>query len=420
MSAESLWVYADWGAPQEPELMGELTSQRVRGKEVFAFTYAPEWVKNKKSLLLDPNLGHYSGTQYPPNHLGNFGVFTDSAPDRWGRMLMRRREALEALEENRPVKPLFELDYLTGVHDAQRLGAIRFKREPSGPFVHHAPQLAAPPWASLRELEAAAWNVEASDEPSPAQNQWLRILLAPGSSLGGARPKASILDPSGQLWIAKFPSNQDTKDVGAWEMVVHKVAQLCSIQVPPAQLLQLANKHRTFLSKRFDRTPNGSRLHFASAMTQLGYADGANFTDGASYLEIASWIIQNGADSPKDLIELWKRMALNVFVSNTDDHLRNHGFLLTSRGWHLSPAFDLNPNEFGDGLTLALSENSNAQNPDLLREVAPFFGLSDSRAKELLATVKSAAAQWGTIATDLGISRSEQAEMANAFRWATP
>jgi serine/threonine-protein kinase HipA len=203
-------------------------------------------------------------------------------------------------------------------------------------------------------------------------------------------------------------------------MVVHKVAQLCSIQVPPAQLLQLANKHRTFLSKRFDRTPNGSRLHFASAMTQLGYADGANFTDGASYLEIASWIIQNGADSPKDLIELWKRMALNVFVSNTDDHLRNHGFLLTSRGWHLSPAFDLNPNEFGDGLTLALSEDSNAQNPDLLHEVAPFFGLSDSRAKELLATVKSAAAQWGTIATDLGISRSEQAEMANAFRWATP
>lgn len=243
--------------------------------------------------------------------------------------------------------------------------------------------------------------------------KWLAMLVAPGSSLGGARPKASILDEREQLWIAKFPSKNDDTDVGAWEMVVYRLAKSAGLILPNAQIMKYS-KHHTFLSQRFDRSDDG-RIHFASAMTLLGYTDGNNFHDGISYLELAEFISSYGSNVQVDLEELWRRIVFNICVSNCDDHLRNHGFLLTKRGWSLSPAYDINPIETGTGLTLNINENDNSLNLDLALDVAPFFRLSDKRANQILHEVLNATSNWRAVAKNLGLSNLELDLKANAF-----
>jgi serine/threonine-protein kinase HipA len=353
-----IWVYADWKPMEVPYLIGKLFSQRVRGKEIFSFEYNETWLNTSQAkLYLDPNLGLYKGKQYLPEGKNNFGIFLDSAPDRWGRLLMRRREAWQAKLDGREESTLFESDYLLGVFDGHRMGGLRFKLEQDGAFLNNHKKMATPPWTSLRELEYASLQLEKEDAINdPEYTKWLSMLIDPGSSLGGARPKASVLDEKGNLWIAKFPSAKDEKDAGAWEMVVHQLALKCGIHVPEAKIQQFSSKHHTFLTKRFDRIQK-QRIHFASAMTMLGFQDGVDYKDNISYLNLAEFIIQQSASAKEDLEQLWRRILFNILVSNTDDHLRNHGFVLTNQGWRLSPAYDMNPNEMGNGLTLNISEN---------------------------------------------------------------
>ena len=410
-------VYAHWHGLAAPALMGELLATPVRGQEVFSFAYASSWLTTAPAQVLDPALQLYTGPQYLAEEKSNFGLFLDSAPDRWGRLLMRRREAALARQEDRRAEPLLESDYLLGVFDGHRMGGLRFKLSPDGPFLNDNRALAAPPWTSLRELEYASLQLERPDATEdPDYLKWLLLLLAPGSSLGGARPKASVVNEQGRLWMAKFPSGQDTHDVGAWEAVVNTLAQQAGLTVARGQAQRFGSRHHTYLSERFDRIATNERVHFASAMTLLGYQDGTDHQDGASYLELAAFLMRQGAQVEVDLTELWRRIVFNICVANTDDHLRNHGFLLTAQGWRLSPAYDLNPVPYGRGLTLNVSETENALDLQLALEVAPFFRLALPQAELIMAEVVAAVRGWRAVAVRYQIPREEQELMANAFR----
>ena len=412
--AHKIFVYADWLEMSIPIPVGTLTADLVRGKEIFSFDYSQEWLQSEYSRMLDPDLQLYAGPQYLNDEKPNFGMFLDSSPDRWGHMLMRRREAVLARQEERNLVNLNESDFLLGVYDGTRMGGLRFKTDVDGEFLSHAADLAAPPWATLRELEYASLRLETDDMTTTEELRWLNMLMAPGSSLGGARPKASITDPNGDLWIAKFPSDTDNHNIGAWEMVVYELAVAAGINVAPAQLQHFSGRHHTFLSKRFDR--NGtSRIHFASAMTLLGHQDGTDFHSGISYLDLAAFIMQNGKKVNENLRELWTRIVFNILVKNTDDHLRNHGFLLYADGWELSPAYDINPNPYGNGLTLNISEDDNSLNIQLVLSVAKHFRLKASEADTILTKVRSAVATWKDVATRYGLSRREREDIAAAF-----
>ena len=410
-------VWADWYFMPEPQRIGVLTASITRGKEVFSFEYDQKWIQGEFKFQIDPKLQLFSGKFYAPDELESFGVFLDSSPDRWGRTLMLRREALLAKEEERAVKTLMASDYLLGVYDQTRMGGVRFKMD--GPFLDDHKKNPTPPWTSIRELEQASLFLEnAGSEDDPKFSAQLKLLFAHGSPLGGARPKASVLDPQGHLWIAKFPSLDDLKDVGAWEAVVYEMAKKCGINASEAKAQKFANKHHTFLTKRFDRTSDGKRIHFASAMTLLEHKDGNNYQSGASYLELVDFIISKGAPSKvsRDLEELWRRIVFSIAVSNSDDHLRNHGFLISKEGWELSPAYDINPNEQADGLSLNISYDSNALDYDLAKSVAQDFRLTSKKADEILIKVKSEVSLWKSIASKYGIGRSEQERMEKAFR----
>jgi serine/threonine-protein kinase HipA len=297
------------------------------------------------------------------------------------------------------------------------MGGLRFKLDPSGAFLNDNREMASPPWTSLRELEYASLQLENEDAVNdPQYLKWLSMLVNPGSSLGGARPKASVIDEKKNLWIAKFPSVQDTKDVGAWEMVAHTLAVECGIHVPEAKLIRFSGKHHTYLSKRFDRTEMGHRLHYASAMTLLGYSDGADNNEGVSYLEMTEFILQRGNNVTKELEQLWRRILFNILISNTDDHLRNHGFLLTKSGWQLSPAYDMNPNEFGTGLKLNVNDSNNNLDVSLAIEVAKYFKLSEENSNRILNEMQKSMKDWSKVAKHFGIGNSEIELTKNAFK----
>ena len=273
---------------------------------------------------------------------------------------------------------------------------------------------AAPPMASLRELEYAAMQIEKDDNiDSDEYYRWLKMLISPGSSLGGARPKACVVDDENQLWIAKFPNLNDVNDVGAWEILCHELALASGIDMYPCEARKFSSEHHTFLTKRFDRIAD-KRIHFSSAMTQLQYYDGEQ-SEGASYLEIAEFLTNQGAQTEKDLAQLWRRIIFNIAVSNTDDHLRNHGFLLTNKGWCLSPAYDLNPVIGKRGLHLNITDTANNLDYNLAFEVIDFFRLTHNEATQIYDEVLSAVKNWQVVAKRLGISRAEQLTMQSAF-----
>lgn len=413
-SSRSVLVYAHWSGIDEPLLMGKLNAQHLRGKEIFSFEYDEDWLRSDHAQLLDPDLALYSGIHFPTEDKPNFGIFLDSSPDRWGRLLMRRRELAKSREEGRQVRNLFEIDYLLGVYDGHRMGALRYKQNADGLFLDDNRGMATPPWAELRQLEEISLNLEkdgASDDPDYLN--WLNILMAPGSSLGGARPKAGVINPSGHLWIAKFPSSRDECDEGAWEMVAHELAMASGVKMSECTAKRFSHRHHTFLTKRFDRNEKGERLHFASAMTMLGFVDGQE--DG-SYLHIVDFLTSHGAKVNEDLEQLWRRIVFNICISNTDDHLRNHGFILTPKGWILSPAFDLNPNESGSNFNLNISEHDNALSLELAMEVSGLFRIKAKTADRVIDEVRSAVSNWRRVASNYGISRDEQDLKSPAFR----
>ncbi|MHB1921480.1 MAG: type II toxin-antitoxin system HipA family toxin [Chitinophagaceae bacterium] len=411
-----LQVYAHWQGWDHPALMGVLSSERLKGKEIFSFNYTKQWLDSGFAQYIDPALQLYMGPQYLDDSKDNFGVFLDSSPDRWGRLLMRRREAAIARAEKRKENTFFETDYLLGVFDGHRMGGIRFKTDPGGAFLNDNAAMASPPWTSLKDLEYASLQLEKDDAVNdPDYLKWLNMLVAPGSSLGGARPKASVLDGKKHLWIAKFPSNNDQKDIGGWEMVVHELAIKAGLNVAEGTARQFSKKQHTFLTKRFDRTNTGERIHFASAMTLLGLNDGNDHIEGISYLHLAEFLMRSGANVVCDLEELWRRIVFNICVSNTDDHLRNHGFLLSNSGWLLSPAFDINPVENGTGLKLNITLTDNALDLEIALEVAGEFRVKKERANEIIKLVKASVSKWRLVAEKNKLPKAEQELLANAF-----
>lgn len=414
MSSEVVEVYADWQPIEAPLLIGQLTYSDSSRGGVFSFAYDKAFLTSAYRLQIDPILTLHSGELYNDEADKNFRAFLDSSPDRWGRILMQRRAAIEARKGIRATSRLNELDYLLGVHDSYRMGGIRFKQAGSAAFLDDNSEFAAPPMASLRELEHAAMQIEKDDNiDSEEYYRWLKMLISPGSSLGGARPKACVTDEQGHLWIAKFPNLNDTHDVGAWEMVCYELALAAGVDMFPSEIRQFSSGYHTFLTKRFDRDGE-KRLHFSSAMTQLQYYDGEQ-SQGASYLEIAEFLSTQGAQTEADLAQLWRRIVFNIAVSNTDDHLRNHGFLLTKNGWKLSPAYDLNPIVGKHGLHLNITDADNALDYQLAFDVKDFFRLSQTQATQIYDEVSNAAKQWQAVAKRLGISRAEQAMNESVF-----
>jgi len=407
-----IYVYDDFSR-DEPILLGKLYVGVIKQGETYSFEYDKEWLTyNKMLTFLDPEIQPFVGRQFP-NGKNIFGIFADASPDRWGRVLMNKRERLLAEKESRKPRKLYDSDYLLGIYDETRMGGIRFKIAPDGNFLANDKDTAAPPWTALRTLEEASRHFEKDD--NGLTDKWLNQLLKPGSSLGGARPKATVVDTSGQLWIAKFPSKNDENDTGAWEKVVHDLARMCGLNVPESKLEKFSKLGSTFLVKRFDRDGE-KRIHFASAMTLLGKIDGASAEDGTSYLDIAGFIKSFGANPKLDLVELWKRIVFNMAVTNTDDHLRNHAFILTNKGWILSPLYDVNPVPYGDELSLLVDSEDNSISVDLAIRTAPRFGINEKEAaiqSEVILTIVRD--NWEQLAKKYGLSRGQIENMRPAF-----
>jgi len=307
---------------------------------------------------------------------------------------------------------LGEADFLLGVHDFTRMGALRFKTDPEGPFLDNDEHKPAPPWASIRDLQYSAKVFE--EDTKGVDKKWLELLLAPGSSLGGARPKANIADETGQLWIAKFPSENDAIDKGAWEYLAYLLAGQCGIEMAECRLEKVYGKHHTFFTKRFDRHGN-ERIHFTSAMTMTGNHEDLIRDRTPSYLEIAEVILHAGPNSMNDLHQLWRRIIFNMAISNTDDHLRNHGFLLLDDNWRLSPAYDLNPSVDKTGLGLNIDMENNDLDIELAKNVGEYFNLGFGEMEKIIEEVKAGTENWQELASAIGISRNEQDRMSGAF-----
>lgn len=380
-----------------------------------SFQYVSSWERHPGRFMLDPRLDIHSGEQFPDHSTPGFGIFLDSAPDRWGRMLMERREAAEADREGRPMKVLREVDFLLGVHDVTRMGALRFCASEGGNFLDDR-EKAAPPVTSLAELAEISRKLEEPGaEKLPEYEKWLSILIAPGSSLGGARPKANFTDVNGTLWFAKFPSKEDRYDVGGWEYLVHKLAKDAGIWVPDSRLEKFGDGYRTFCVERFDRIRESRRM-FVSAMTLLERQDGES---GASYIDLVELLSDQGTQNNinSDLEQLYRRVVFNVLVGNRDDHLRNHGCLRTKTGWKLAPAFDMNPNPHKHEHALTLDGNVATPSLKAVRSTAvDFYRLTPARAdtieKEVIDVVKT----WQERANKLGMSRMEIQQMSSVFQ----
>ena len=383
-------VYVYFNKDCIDKLMGILYIGNIRGKEIHSFEYDEEWLSDKKNnIFIDPDIHFFGGRQWKSQNDNNalFGIFVDSAPDRWGRLLLKRKEMLNAKRENRSVQTLMESDYLLGISDFTRLGAIRFKSELDGNFLANGDK-SIPPLARLRDLEAASIALEQDNEEEKYE-----ILLSPGSSLGGARPKANIIDENGNIYIAKFPSKNDEYDVGALEKKVYDLAKACNLNVVDSKLMSFSKYGSTFLVKRFDRSKN-IRIHFESAMTLLGRSDG---DDNTSYLDLASFIHSNGINVKQNLLELFKRIAFNILVKNTDDHLRNHGFILENGSWVLSPLYDVNYNKDGQYLHLFINENDSSLDTDILVDTAKYYEMSKDDGNKIVKEMKQIVRESGII-----------------------
>jgi serine/threonine-protein kinase HipA len=405
-----IFVYIDLGG--EPFLVGRLWT-RVRGKnESASFEYDKEWLSNPKKFSLEPALMLSSGSFHTGGDKPIFGAIGDSAPDRWGRALMRRAERRRAKELKETPRTLFEGDYLLMVNDFTRQGALRFSTEPGEPFLAAGDGMKIPPLVELPKLLSAADSI--ADEKETAEE--LRLLLAPGSSLGGARPKASVVDSDGKLLIAKFPHKEDEIDAVRFEALALELAKRSGIMVPKWRIEKIGRKHVLLLS-RFDRTGSGSkhRIPFLSAMSMLDAKD----NESHSYLEIADALKMYGAKPKEDLRELFSRMVLNILISNTDDHLRNHGFLYQDLdGWRLSPAYDLNPVPVDLKpriLTTNVTEDDGTASLELAYEVASQFEVDSKEAQRVAKKIGKAVSTWREVGEQLGISKAGLKRMASAF-----
>ena len=404
---KKLYVYADFDWLKEIELIGELGYESLRGSDSYCFIFSDDWLKKHGDLFLSDDLNNYPGQQYTQPGKDIFGCFSDALPDRWGRTLLLRREQLAAMEEKRPVRRLSSFDFLTGIDDFSRMGAFRFKEDSDGEFINVSESLKIPPLTDIRELIAARAEIERSEEDNVLPHRkWIAQLVQPGSSLGGARPKASVIDTNKTLYVAKFPSRKDDYDAGLWEHFSHLLAAKAGINAAKTKVIATGEKYHTLLSERFDRTKDGQRIHFASAMTLLGLNDGDNATTGHGYLDIVDFIIQNCTDVDRNLQELYRRVAFNICIGNSDDHFRNHGFLLTAKGWTLSPAYDMNPTQ-NEYQNLLISATSNKADLNILLDACGDYMLNCKTAEDIISEVTEAVKGWREWAVRLGIFKRE-------------
>ena len=376
-----------------------------------SFEYHADWLNEPAKFSLEPALTLNRGAFSPQAGQPIFGSIGDSAPDTWGRRLMQRAERRSADREGRPVRTLMEADYLLGVSDVSRLGALRFRR--SGENEFQSPTTAGvPPQIELGRLLQITERILRDEET----DEDLQMIFAPGSSLGGARPKASVIDQHGRLAIAKFPKETDDYSIEVWEFIALQLAVDAGIRTPEHELVRIAGKP-VLLSRRFDRD-GMTRIPFLSAMSMMGLKDG----DHGSYPELVDVLTQHGAQTAIDAEELYRRMVFNVLTSNVDDHLRNHGFLWAGRGgWTLSPAYDLNPTPADVRqriLTTNISLDEATCDLELVRSVAGYFGLADARATEIIKQVASATAKWREVAAACSVRPNEIRRMESAFEHA--
>lgn len=400
-----VWLDCDLGPPC---MVGTLAHDRGQ----IRFHYERAWLSDARAFALDPDLSLDASPFFPKPELGNFGIFLDSSPDRWGQTLMKRREALQARDEKRSPRTLYAWDFLIGVQDSTRQGALRFRLPGTEEFLGNE-KMAAPPITTLRELEAVAYQLSGRRlDDLDALRKWLAVLVAPGASLGGARPKANFTEADGTLWIGKFPARDDDRDIGAWEHVVHGLAQQAGVDVPNAKAVRLNNEYHTYCVQRFDRT-QGVRRFYASAMTLLRKEQ----SEGTSYLELAQFLRASGdaAYVGADLEQLFRRVAFNVAVGNRDDHLRNHGFILGTNGWRLAPAFDVNPNIDKAEHVLNIDDADNRPKLPLVLSTAAFYGLAPDRAVQIIDEVAAAVDGWQEAARRAGIARADVELTAGAF-----
>ena len=404
---KTLYVYADFDWLTEPMLVGELGYESLRGSDSYAFKFDNDWLRQYGSLFLSADINNYPGQQYTQPGRDIFGCFSDALPDRWGRLLLNRREQILAAEERRPIRRLSSFDYLIGIDDFSRMGGFRFKTIPDGDFINCDSHLRIPPLADLRSLVAASMEIEKSEEQNRLpEMKWIQQLVHLGSSLGGARPKAGVRGTDGCLYVAKFPSRNDDYDVSLWEHLSHLLAKKAGVNAAETSVISTGEKYHALLSKRFDRTADGRRIHFASAMTLLGLTDGSDAQTGNGYLDIVDFILQNCCDVENNLRQLYRRVAFNIAIGNTDDHFRNHGFLLTPKGWTLSPAYDMNPttNEYQ---SLLINSSTNKSDLNLLLGSSEEYMIGKDEASKIIQEVTNAIKVWRRMAASLGIAKRE-------------
>lgn len=402
-----LYVYADFDWLKEIELIGELGYESLRGSDSYSFSFDAGWLKRHGDLFLSEDLNNYPGMQYTQPGKDIFGCFSDALPDRWGRTLLLRREQLAASEEGRPVRRLSSFDFLRGIDDFSRMGGFRFKEAKNGNFINVSENLKIPPLADVHDLIAGSMEIEKSEEENLLPDKrWVAQLVQPGSSLGGARPKASVIGDDRMIYVAKFPSRKDDYDVGLWEHFAHLLARKAGINAAQTEVLSVGGKYHTLLSKRFDRTSEGRRIHFASAMTLLGFSDGDDAAAEHGYLDMVDFILQHCTDVEINLQELYRRVAFNVCIGNSDDHFRNHGFLLTAKGWVLSPAYDMNPtlNEYQ---SLLITSASNRADLHILQDACEDYMLGRKVAEGIIREVANVVKDWRSLAMRLGIPQRE-------------
>ena len=408
-------VYADFDFLSTPQEIGILGYEHVRGKGHFVFEYSRQWLKQHGGILLSGDLMNVPSLQHPRGNDNVFGFVKDSFPDRWGRLLLDRRERLTAQSEGRPTRMLTNYDYLIGIEDFTRMGGIRYKEEDSDGYINASDKYLVPPIESLRALCDACHEIELAEERNELPEQrWLDQLIDPGTSLGGARPKTNVVYTDGTLYVAKFPSKKDLENTELIEHFSHHLAAKAGIHVAKTRTIRISKNRDLLLSERFDRTKDGRRIHFASAMSLLGLDDGADSSTGNGYLDIVDFILHGCTDVRQNLRELYRRVAFNVMFGNTDDHFRNHGFLLTPKGWTLSPAYDINP---GTKSHQCLLIDSYTEQSDInaLLSASENYMLERQEAAEIIEGVRAAIKDWRMIATELQIPIKQLA--AYSMRW---
>jgi serine/threonine-protein kinase HipA len=397
---EKLYIYADFDFLEHTEEIGVLSYEHIRGNDHFSLKFSQEWLKRHGDIFLSGDVMNVRGMQYPRQGNSVFGFVKDTFPDRWGRVLLDRRERLAAREEQRPVRTLSDYDYLVSIEDFTRMGGIRYCTEENGVFINEGSKFCVPPLESLRALCDACQEIESAEDNNKLPEQrWLDQLVNPGSSLGGARPKANVADKDGVLYVAKFPSKKDLDDTELIEHFSHIMARKAGINAASTHIIPISKDKHLLLSERFDRTANGKRKHFASAMSLLGLDDGCGANTGNGYLDIVGFIVRDCADARQNLRELFRRVAFNVGFGNTDDHFRNHGFILTSNGWTLSPAYDINPSTKMNQCLL-INENTEQSDINTLRDSCESYMLDHNEASAIIDEVADAIKDWQKTATE--------------------